>query len=169
MNLFKEIVIYLSLALQLMKVNDRNVFFYYIFWFFRFFNVYSFFRSKLSVLVFYTSYIYIYIYINIYDVIIPSYLSLVPYNSFILSDTYMTEFQKDTCTNLAYFEYQSRRYKNIRYASLFSSLLSLLSPFRFPFRLNLGLLGLGQNASEMVHVKKVTFSGGMLLQVQSYK
>ena len=49
---------------------------------------------------------------------------------------------------------QSRRYKNIRYASLFFSLLSLPSPFRFSFRWILGLLGHFKNASKMVRVKK---------------
>ena len=62
---------------------------------------------------------------------------------------------------------QSRQFKNIRYSSLFFFHLSRPSPFRFSSGWNFGFLGRVKNASEMVHVKKRTFSGGMFLPIQS--
>ena len=54
------------------------------------------------------------------------------------------DLEEGTRKYVAYFHYfdvfglflvqKSRRYKNIRYTSLFFSLLSLPSPFRFSFR-----------------------------------
>ena len=61
------------------------------------------------------------------------------------------------CFFLSFRNLQSRRYKNIGYASLFFSLLSLPSPFCFSFWRILCLLCLAKNASDMVHMQKVTF------------